>query len=204
MMTYTPWTKEEYRQNACTIAPKLLGQYVVHCTEDTTYIGRIVETEAYGGTYRRMADDGAHCFRGMTERTKPMFCAGGVAYVYLIYGMYHCVNVVTGAEGEGQAVLIRAVEPVVGIPHMLKNRRMQTVAPRISNGPGKVCQAMGITKAQNGMDLCGSELFIAHPHRKQRFSTVRTTRIHIDYAVKGKHFPWRFYIKDNPYVSMRS
>ena len=117
--------------------------------------------------------------------------------------MYHCVNIVTGPEGLGQAVLIRAVEPVAGIEHMLENRRMQTVKPAVSNGPGKLCRAMDITLAQNRLDLCGSELYIARPAEQPRFAVVRTTRINIDYAVKGKQFPWRFYIKDNPYVSMR-
>ena len=203
MTAYTIWTKEEYLERASVVAPKLLGQYLIHRTAETTYIGRIVETEAYGGSYRRMADDGAHSFRGLTKRTEPMFCAGGVSYVYLIYGMYHCVNIVTGPEGSGQAVLIRAVEPVAGIEHMLENRRMQAVKPAVSNGPGKLCQAMDITLAQNRLDLCGSELYIARPAEQPRFAVVRTTRINIDYAVKGKQFPWRFYIKDNPYVSMR-
>lgn len=203
MTAYTIWTKEEYQERASVVAPKLLGQYLIHCTADTTYIGRIVETEAYGGSYRRMADDGAHSFRGLTKRTEPMFCAGGVSYVYLIYGMYHCVNIVAGPEGSGQAVLIRAVEPVAGIEHMLENRRMQTVKPAVSNGPGKLCRAMAITLAQNRLDLCGSELYIARPAEQPRFAIVRTTRINIDYAVKGKQFPWRFYIKDNSYVSIR-
>ena len=203
MTAYTIWTKEEYQERASVVAPKLLGQYLIHRTAETTYIGRIVETEAYGGSYRRMADDGAHSFRGLTKRTEPMFCAGGVSYVYLIYGMYHCVNIVTGPEGSGQAVLIRAVEPVAGIEHMLENRRMQAVKPAVSNGPGKLCRAMDITLAQNRLDLCGSELYIARPAEQLRFAVVRTTRINIDYAVKGKQFPWRFYIKDNPYVSMR-
>lgn len=203
MTAYTIWTKEEYQEQASVVAPKLLGQYLIHRTAETTYIGRIVETEAYGGSYRRMADDGAHSFRGLTKRTEPMFCAGGVSYVYLIYGMYHCVNIVTGPEGSGQAVLIRAVEPVAGIEHMLENRRMQAVKPAVSNGPGKLCRAMDITLAQNRLDLCGSELYIARPAEQPRFAVVRTTRINIDYAVKGKQFPWRFYIKDNPYVSMR-
>lgn len=203
MTAYTIWTKAEYQERASVVAPKLLGQYLIHCTAETTYIGRIVETEAYGGSYRRMADDGAHSFRGLTKRTEPMFCAGGVSYVYLIYGMYHCVNIVTGPEGSGQAVLIRAVEPVAGIEHMLENRRMQAVKTAVSNGPGKLCRAMDITLAQNRLDLCGSELYIARPAAQPRFAVVRTTRINIDYAVKGKQFPWRFYIKDNPYVSMR-
>ena len=203
MTAYTIWTKEEYQERASVVAPKLLGQYLIHRTAETTYIGRIVETEAYGGSYRRMADDGAHSFRGLTKRTEPMFCAGGVSYVYLIYGMYHCVNIVTGPEGSGQAVLIRAVEPVAGIEHMLENRCMEAVKPAVSNGPGKLCRAMDITLAQNRLDLCGSELYIARPAEQPRFTVVRTTRINIDYAVKGKQFPWRFYIKDNPYVSMR-
>lgn len=203
MMAYTIWTKEEYQERASVVAPKLLGQYLIHRTAETTYIGRIVETEAYGGSYRRMADDGAHSFRGLTKRTEPMFCAGGVSYVYLIYGMYHCVNIVTGPEGSGQAVLIRAVEPVAGIEHMLENRCMEAVKPAVSNGPGKLCRAMDITLAQNRLDLCGSELYIARPAEQPRFAVVRTTRINIDYAVKGKQFPWRFYIKDNPYVSIR-
>ena len=203
MMAYTIWTKEEYQERASVVAPKLLGQYLIHRTAETTYIGRIVETEAYGGSYRRMADDGAHSFRGLTKRTEPMFCAGGVSYVYLIYGMYHCVNIVTGPEGSGQAVLIRAVEPVAGIEHMFENRCMEAVKPAVSNGPGKLCRAMDITLAQNRLDLCGSELYIARPAEQPRFAVVRTTRINIDYAVKGKQFPWRFYIKDNPYVSMR-
>lgn len=203
MTAYTIWTKEEYQERASVVAPKLLGQYLIHRTAETTYIGRIVETEAYGGSYRRMADDGAHSFRGLTKRTEPMFCAGGVSYVYLIYGMYHCVNIVTGPEGSGQAVLIRAVEPVAGIEHMLENRCMEAVKPAVSNGPGKLCRAMDITLAQNRLDLCGSELYIARPAEQPRFTVVRTTRINIDYAVKGKQFPWRFYIKDNPYVSIR-
>lgn len=203
MTAYTIWTKAEYQERASVVAPKLLGQYLIHCTAETTYIGRIVETEAYGGSYRRMADDGAHSFRGLTKRTEPMFCAGGVSYVYLIYGMYHCVNIVTGPKGSGQAVLIRAVEPVAGIEHMLENRCMEAVKPAVSNGPGKLCRAMDITLAQNRLDLCGSELYIARPAEQPRFTVVRTTRINIDYAVKGKQFPWRFYIKDNPYVSIR-
>lgn len=90
-----------------------------------TYVGRIVETEAYGGTYEGLIDDGSHACRGMTKRNEPMFRPGGVSYVYLIYGMYHCFNVVTGPKGDGQAVLIRAVEPVEGLSAMLANRHMK-------------------------------------------------------------------------------
>ena len=116
------WQYEEFQEPAAKVAPKLLGSYLVHVRPDTTFVGRIVETEAYGGTYRRQVDDGAHSHKGLTARTEPMFCAGGIAYVYLIYGMYYCMNIVTALPGDAQAVLIRAVEPVDGIERMLVNR----------------------------------------------------------------------------------
>lgn len=200
-MTGTKWEAAEYQGSAVTVAPKLLGQYLVHHTAETTYMGRIVEVEAYGGTYRRKADDGAHSFKGLTKRTMPMFAAGGISYVYLIYGMYHCVNIVTAPAGDAQAVLIRAIEPVAGIDAMLLNRNMNAMKPNISNGPGKLCQAMHITLEQNKLDLCGHELYVLHPHTRTRFSIERSKRKNIDYAAEGKHFPWRFYIQNNPYVS---
>lgn len=200
-MDGTKWRCHEFQENVTVVARKLLGQYLVHVVGDTVYGGRIVETEAYGGTYRGQADDGAHSFKGLTERTAPMFAAGGISYVYLIYGMYHCVNIVTGLAGQGQAVLIRAVEPLAGIPQMLVNRKAQKMTKNLTNGPGKLCQAMAITKAQNKLDLTGSELYILHPVKKPQETIERSTRIHIEYATKGKYFPWRFYLKDNPYVS---
>lgn len=201
-MDFEKWSKADYAECAAAVAPKLLGQYLVHRTEKAEYVARIVETEAYGGTYRRIADDGAHSFRGVTKRTEPMFCAGGIAYVYLIYGMYHCLNIVTGPAGEGQAVLIRAAEPVSGINAMAANRGM-AAGPKLTNGPGKLCRAAEITLEQNCIDLTGDELFIARPAEKIKISAVRTTRINIDYAVHGKHFPWRFYIAGNAYVSKK-
>lgn len=200
-MDYTIWTPEEYQDEAEIIAPRLLGQYLIHRTENVTYIGRIVETEAYGGIYHGMADDGSHSFRGLTKRTEPMFHAGGISYVYLIYGMYHCMNVVTAPEGKGQAVLIRAIEPVAGIDAMLLNRKQTTLRPAVSNGPGKLCRAMAITLQENRQTLWGPTLYIAHPKVLPSFSIIATPRIHIDYAENGKYFPWRFYIENNRYVS---
>ena len=197
------WPREAYEVHAVSLAKKLLGSYLVHVTAGTTYAGRIVETEAYGGTYRRQPDDGAHSFHGCTKRTEPMFRAGGCSYVYLIYGMYYCVNVVAGPAGSGEAVLIRAVEPVLGVRAMLANRKAAKASVNLTNGPGKLCQAMAITKEQNMLDLCGAELYIAAPARKKRLTVLRSPRIYIDYAEKGKCFFWRFYIKDNPYVSRR-
>ena len=115
-----------------------------------------------------------------------MFHAGGISYVYLIYGMYCCFNVVAGPEGEGQAVLILAIEPI---------------CRNLTNGPGKLCQAMAITREENALDLTSSCLYIAHPEEEVPFTVAVSPRIHIDYAVHGKYFPWRFYIQDNPYVS---
>lgn len=195
------WQYEEFQEPAAKVAPKLLGSYLVHVRPDTTFVGRIVETEAYGGTYRRQVDDGAHSHKGLTARTEPMFCAGGIAYVYLIYGMYHCMNIVTASPEDAQAVLIRAVEPVDGIERMLVNRKATKVTKNLTNGPGKLCMAMEIGLAENKIDLCGESLFILHGESGILMHTERSRRINIDYAVKGKYFPWRFYIKNNPFVS---
>lgn len=201
MVDFTKWEKEEFAAPPVATARRLLGQYLVHRDGAATYIGRIVETEAYGGTYRRHGDDGCHAFKGLTKRTAPLFQAGGISYVYLIYGMYHCVNAVCGPAGIGQAVLIRAVEPIEGIEAMLVNRKAEKVTPNLTNGPGKLCLAMHITLAQNAVDLTGDVLFVAHPAKRRRFTIEKSVRKNIDYATYGKYFPWRFFIKDNPYVS---
>lgn len=200
MKTMT-WSKEEFQDAAIHIAPKLLGQYLIHCTKTAEYIGKIVETEAYGGFYKGAADDGSHAFRGRTLRNAPMFEAGGISYVYLIYGMYHCFNVVTSAKDDAQAVLIRAVEPVGGIEAMLHNRRREKMNPVVTNGPGKLCAAMEISRQENGLPLWGDSLYIAGSPYGERFSIGTGPRIHIEYAEKGKFFPWRFFIKGNPFVS---
>ena len=195
------WTADEFAEDASVLAPRLLGQYLVHETPQGTCIGRIVETEAYGCQYDGFDDDGAHSFKGLTKRTAPMFHAGGISYVYLIYGMYSCFNIVTGPEGSGQAVLIRAAEPVKGLEAMKERRRAAKDIRGLMNGPGKLCQAMAITRQENGLPLTAAPLYLAHPEKESSVPVVTTTRINIDYAVHGKHFPWRFYIKDNPYVS---
>lgn len=195
------WCREQYSASSRDVAASLLGQYLIHETDQGILVGRIVETEAYGGTFRRQQDDGSHAFRGPTLRNEPMFRAGGCSYVYLIYGMYCCMNIVTGPAGDGQAVLIRAVEPVIGNDIMMRNRHLKTVTPLISNGPGKLCMAMGIDRSHNGLDLCDGPLYVARPKKKQPFRVRRSRRINIDYAVKGKEFPWRFCIADNPFVS---
>ncbi|MCI1820771.1 MAG: DNA-3-methyladenine glycosylase [Megasphaera sp.] len=200
-MIENKWQQHAYAAAARDIAPALLGRYLVHKMGKKTLVGRIVETEAYGGVYRRQRDDGSHAFHGLTSRTEPMFWAGGWSYVYLIYGMYCCMNIVTGSKGDAQAVLIRAVEPISGLDEMLKNRGASSLCKNLTNGPGKLCRALDIDLRQNKLNLCGDELYVMEPMNTSQICTCRSTRININYAVKGKYFPWRFYIKGNPYVS---
>lgn len=197
------WQKAEFQVPAEMLAPRLLGQYLVRETPQGRCVGRIVEAEAYGGTYQGQEDDGAHSFHGLTKRTAPMFASGGITYVYLIYGRYHCLNIVAGPKGKGEAVLLRALEPIAGLELMQQRRQAKKVSKNLTNGPGKLCQALAITRADNACDLEGNALYLLHPQEEAPFSIVQTTRINIDYATNGKHFPWRFYIQDNQYVSKK-
>ena len=174
------WRADEFCVDASLLAPRLLGQYVIHETPQGICSGRIVETEAYGGSYDGFPDDGAHSFRGLTKRTAPMFHAGGISYVYLIYGMYCCFNVVAGPEGEGQAVLIRAIEPICGTDLMAARRKARKAGRNLTNGPGKLCQAMAITREENALDLTSSCLYISHPEEEVPFTVAVSPRIHID------------------------
>lgn len=157
---------------------------LVRVAEGVTRIGRIVEVEAYLGPH----DLAAHSARGRTPRTEPMFGPPGHAYVYFIYGMHYCMNVVTEKEGHASAVLLRALEPV------------QNLSDK-TTGPGLLCRAMGIDRRLNGHDLLSNELFIAAPPQKPDFEIVARPRIGVDYSGKWAKKPLRFYIKDNPYVS---
>lgn len=197
-----------YSKNAVRLSIDLLGKYLVHSMGDKELIGKIVEVEAYMG----FSDKAAHSYNGRrTARTEVMYGEEGHAYVYVIYGMYHCLNVVAARKGIAQAVLIRALEPIKGMDIMAFNRygdtkqeltRKQMI--NLTNGPGKQCKAFNITKQYNGEDLTGNRLFICRDkNQEDKFDIVETTRVGIDYAEEAKYFPWRFYIKDNPYVSVR-
>jgi DNA-3-methyladenine glycosylase len=168
------------------VARELLGMHLAHRDNGVLRIGRIVETEAYLGPH----DLAAHSAKGRTRRTEVMFGPPGHAYVYLIYGMHNCLNVVTQAEGLASAVLLRALEPVGNIEASTK-------------GPGLLCKAMGITRAQNGQDLVSETLFIARPKRRPSFDIVVRSRIGVDYAGEWADKPLRFYIKDNSFVSRK-
>lgn len=176
--------KTFYARDTATVARELLGMYLVHAVDGVKRIGRIVETEAYIGSH----DLASHSSKGLTERTRVMFGPPGRAYVYLIYGMHHCMNVVTEREGHGAAVLLRALEPVANI------------AGR-TQGPGLLCRAMGIDRAMNAHDLLSREFYIAAPATSASFNIVECARIGVDYAGEWALRDLRFYIGGNAYVS---
>ncbi|MGE5797574.1 MAG: DNA-3-methyladenine glycosylase [Ignavibacteria bacterium] len=190
-----------YTRNVLIVAKELLGKILVKRNGTKILSGRIAEVEAYDGSI----DQAAHTFRGITERNKIMFGTGGFLYVYFTYGNHYCCNIVTGEEGSGTAVLIRAVEPVTGINIMIKNRFGRDLLNEkekfnLTSGPGKVCRAFAITMDHYGTDLTGDEIYILDsPQMKPEEITV-SRRIGI---IKSVDLPWRFYIKENPYVSKK-
>lgn len=192
------------RSDVVGIARELLGRYLVTAFDGQRTAGRIVETEAY-----RAPDDKAchaHCNR-FTKRTRVMFEAGGVAYIYLCYGIHHLFNVVTGAEGQAHAVLIRAVEPADNVERMLQRRRLDRQQRRLCAGPGVLSQALGITTAANGTSLVapGSPIWIEdRGDRPPDAAIVSAPRIGIDYAGECAAWPWRFFIKENKWVSRQA
>ena len=190
--------KSFYLQDTVEAARQLLGKLLVHRTPEDAAGGMIVETEAYVGA----VDKACHTYNGISPRTEIMFAEGGVAYVYLIYGMYHCFNAVTGPAGEGDAVLIRALEPVFGLD-LMRRRRGQRDLRKLCSGPGKLCQALAIGKPQYGLDLTGEELFIADFRTIPEELVARGPRINVDYAEEAVDFPWRFRVRDSKYVSRR-
>jgi DNA-3-methyladenine glycosylase len=173
-----------YARETLLVARELLGMHLVHAGPHGRRIGRIVETEAYKGP----RDLAAHSARGRTQRTEVMFGPPGHAYVYLIYGFWNCLNVVTAAEGTPHAVLLRALEPV---------ERIDTT----THGPGLLCRAMGIDRGLNRTDLLGPALWIEKPAGYRPPRIGRSTRIGVDYAGDWAAKPWRYFDRDSPYVS---
>ncbi len=186
-----------YEQPTVKVARQLLGKYLVRVQADGVIAGMILETEAYVG----LEDKASHASRGRTPRSGIMFGPAGVAYIYLVYGMHHCLNIVTEQEAYPAAVLIRAVEPCEGIELMRKRRQIQD-GHRLTNGPGKVCQAFGIDRGLNGLDVCGETLFI-EDRGSGSVDIVVATRIGVEYAGPWKDKLWRFYIACHPGVSKR-
>jgi DNA-3-methyladenine glycosylase len=176
--------RDFYSRRTLTVARDLIGMHLVRTYRGKQLVGRIVETEAYQGP----EDLAAHSARGQTERNAVMFGEPGFAYVYLIYGMWDCVNVVTREVGVPHAVLIRAVEPIANIDGK-------------TWGPGLLCKAMHIDRKLNGADLCGKTLWIAKPHELNRSEIARAPRIGVDYAGSWAQKHWRFFDQSSPYVS---
>ena len=202
-----------YNGDTVEIARKLLGKLVVRTVTapdgaSVTLAGRLTETEAYVGR----CDKACHAYLyKRTRRTAPLFLGPGHAYIYLIYGRYHCLNFVTEPEGEPAAVLIRAMEAVSGVDFMRRQRfGSASVTPaqerQFLNGPGKICQALCLSTAENGVDLTGDALFVCDsptdiglpelPPRRERVQAG--PRIGIDYAEEAREFPWRFTLEPVP------
>jgi len=193
-----------YNQKTIKVAQLLLGQHLIREYHGKKLVGKIVETEAYIGP----KDLASHASRGKTERTKIMFGSAGHAYVYLIYGIYNCFNIVTEATNYPAAVLIRAVEPISGIEQMIQNRKqksktlnLKSKIYNLTNGPGKLCQAFKIDKTFNNHILNKKPLYLDWGEKIKPLQIVKTTRIGIPYAGDYIDKKWRFYIKDNQFVS---
>lgn len=191
------------RPNVLTIARDLLGKVlVVPSSNGKRVSGIIVEAEAYRGPQ----DRAAHSYGGRrTKRTETMYGIGGTAYVFFVYGMYNQFNVVTGLAGTPHAILIRALEPLEGI-EVMRKRRHQQPDSNLTNGPGKLCIAMGIDRKLDGADLLGKKVWIEEGDGQgggkiSRSQIMSGPRIGIDYAEEWIDKPWRFWIKDNPDVS---
>jgi DNA-3-methyladenine glycosylase len=186
--------KDLLTKPAVEAAPLLLGCILCRQTKDGILKLRIVETEAY-----HQADPASHSYKWKTVRTAPMFEAGGTIYVYFTYGMHYAINIVTGEKGVGEAVLLRAAEPIEGIGIMKRNRQADNLR-NIASGPGKLTQALGIRSTElSGKKLGKSTLWLELPTEKiATKDIIASPRIGISQA---KDQPWRFYIKDSPYVS---
>ncbi len=193
----TPLPRAWYARDTLCVARALLGCVLVHQRPDGVRLaGRIVETEAY----HQDGDLAAHSYSGRSARNAVMFGQPGYLYVYFIYGMHFCLNVVTEAEGIGCAVLIRGLEPLEGEAEMQRLRGPKIARKQWTNGPAKLCRALGIDRGHDGCDLTGRLVFISAGPDYPDDEVVVTTRIGIS---KSVDLPWRFYVRDNPWVSRR-
>lgn len=181
------------------ISKNLLGKYLFTCINGELTGGFIVETEAYNGA----VDRASHAYGNRrTNRTEIMFQQGGIAYIYLCYGIHEMLNVVTSVEGQPHAILIRAIEPTEGIDIILHRRKMETIKPNITAGPGSVAKALGIDRKLNGISLQSDTLWIEDTglvFTDEQIAAV--PRIGVAYAGQDALLPYRFYVKGNKFVS---
>lgn len=205
-------TREFYARDTLQVARELLGKILVHEVNGVKLSGKIVETEAYIGSI----DKASHAYGGRrTTRVETLYGIPGIAYVYFIYGLYHCFNVITKEEGSPEGVLIRAIEPIDGIDMMSRLRFKKAYSEltkaqikNLTSGPSKLCIAMEINKENNKQDLCNTpvyktNLYIEETDEKEKVKIIEAKRIGIDYAEEAKDFLWRFYIKDNIWISSK-
>jgi DNA-3-methyladenine glycosylase len=191
-------SRDFYARSVLIVARQCIGKILVHRTAEGEAAGRIVETEAYRGP----RDLAAHSARGLTRRTAAMFGPPGHAYVYRLYGTCWAMNLVAADAGEPHAVLIRAIEPLRGIDLMAARRRQPATSRNLTNGPGKLTEALAITGADYARDLCDDVLFLTEDDRRMA-KIGRSVRINVEYAGVWAARPWRFYERDNPYVSIK-
>lgn len=191
-----PLPAEFFEQPVLKLGRALIGKHLVHASPEGVTAGRIVETEAYRGP----EDLAAHSARGRhTKRTAAMFGPAGHAYMFLLYGISWAFNVTAGPVGDPHAVLVRAIEPIEGLAIMAARRSKAETDRELTNGPGKLCAALGLDRRHYGMCLWQDELFVADGAAG---SIGRSTRINIDYAGVWTQRPWRFYERNNRYVSV--
>jgi len=196
----TPLDRSFYRRPVLVVARACIGKVLVHDSPEGLVGGRIVECEAYRGP----DDLAAHSAGGRrTRRTEAMFGPPGIVYMFLLYGMHWAFNAVAGEEGEPHAVLVRAIEPTLGVAEMSQRRGVPAGRVELTNGPGKLCAALGLDGAAYGKDLCGREIFLADGDHGRRYSKIgRSPRINVDYAGSWAKKSWRFYERGNRYVSV--
>lgn len=193
-------SKKFYEQrNVVHVAKGLLGQKLCTSIGGGYTEALITETEAYSGRN----DKACHAYQKRTPRTEVMYGAGGQAYVYLCYGIHHLFNVVTNQEGKADAVLVRAVQPIKGMDMMCQRRNMNTIGSNLTSGPGRLTQALGISLLHNGIDLSGNIVWIEEAKPIPATEIVVSQRIGVAYAEEDALKPWRFYIKNNLWISKK-
>ncbi len=181
------------------LAEELLGCELCTTINGVLTTGIITETEAYAGK----GDKACHAHMGrFTKRTSVMYESGGIAYIYLCYGIHHLFNIVTNTKGNADAVLIRAIEPKTGIDIMLSRRKKSKLDKTLSSGPGNVSKALGLDKSLNGISVCGEKIWLQNT-QKEPVNIVKTTRIGVDYAGEDAKLPWRFYDANSSFVSVK-
>jgi DNA-3-methyladenine glycosylase len=193
--------KEFYiREDTLTIAKELLGKYIFTNINDIVTGGIIVETEAYLGPL----DEGSHAFNNKrSERNDAMYSEGGITYMYICYGIHNMLNVVTGPKDSSHAILIRALEPTVGIETMMSRRNNSSVK-KLCNGPGVLSQALGLNKSHNKINLISSQIWVEDRNIYLKEEEIKATpRIGLGCKEPYLNMPWRFIIKDNPFISKR-